>query len=146
MRLGYERRLKRVVETVKPTLKKFDLDWSPWMEKVTLYYYYPEKISDDPDWVRELGEILVACEQLEAYSNRERGNDYYNREHESFSDAFNYLDSLKKKGQLGSKVLSAVRHLTATGQFDVILEEARGEKLSEKETLYLRSLKSGDDA
>ncbi|MEM7304205.1 MAG: HD domain-containing protein [Pseudomonadota bacterium] len=145
MRLGYERRLKRIIETVKPALEKINLNWSSWMEKVTLYYYYPEKLREDPDWVRELGEILVACEQLEAYSNRERGNDYYNRDHESFIDAFNYLDSLKMKGQLGLKVLSAVRHLTANGQFDVILEEARGEKLSEKEIFFLRSLNSGDD-
>lgn len=146
MRLGYERRLKRMVETVKPVLEKLDLNWLEWMEKVTLYYYYPEKLSEEPDWVRELGEILVACEQLEAYSNRERGSDYYNREHESFIDAFNYLDSLQKKEQLGKKVLSAIRHLTAKGKFDVILEEARGKKLSDKERFFLRSLDAGENA
>jgi hypothetical protein len=112
------------------------------METVCLYYYYPEKLNDEPQWLRELGEILVACEQLEAYSNRERGSDYYNRKDENFADAFNYLDSLKEKGQLGSKVLNAVRYLTAEATFDAILEEARDGHLTEKDLSYLRSLKN----
>ena len=67
------------------------------MEKVTLYYYYPEKMNNAPDWMREFGEILVACEQLEAHSNRARGKDYYNRDNESFLEAFNYLNKLKNQ-------------------------------------------------
>ncbi|MBL1141552.1 MAG: hypothetical protein HND53_05905 [Proteobacteria bacterium] len=141
MRLGYARRLSRIIKNVIPELEKNGIDWSAWMETVTLYYYYPEKLAEEPDWIHELGEILVACEQLEAYSNRTRGSDYYNRDNESFADAFNYLDSLKEKGQLGSKVLDAVRHLTAEGTFDAILEEARNRKLSEKDLSFLRSLK-----
>jgi HD domain-containing protein len=140
MRLGYARRLSRLLEQVKPKLKQHDIQWSGWMETVCLYYYYPEKLDEEQDWVHELGEILVACEQLEAYSNRERGSDYYNRDDESFADAFNYLDNLKKKGQLGSKVLSSVRKLTAQGQFDVLLEEARNGELSKKDLSFLRSL------
>jgi hypothetical protein len=140
MRLGYARRLSRIIKNVIPDIQKHNIEWSSWMEKVCLYYYYPEKLADDPDWLRELGEILVACEQLEAYSNRTRGNDYYNREDESFADAFNYLDSLKENGQIGSKVLSAVRYLTAEGQFDAILKEARDGNLSENDLNFLRTL------
>lgn len=140
MRLGYARRLRRLIKQIKPKLEQHGIQWSPWMEKVTLYYYYPEKLDDAPAWVHELGEILVACEQLEAYSNRERGSDYYNRNNESFSDAFNYLDSLKEKGQLSTKVLSAVRSLTAQGLFDAILEAARNGRMSENDLSYLRSL------
>jgi HD domain-containing protein len=142
MRLGYARRLSRIIKNVIPELEKNNIEWLPWMEKVTLYYYYPEKLEEESDWVRELGEILVACEQLEAYSNRTRGSDYYNRDDESFADAFNYLNNLKQKGQLSGKVLSAVRHITAEGQFDVILEEARDRKLSDKDLSFLRSLNS----
>ncbi len=142
MRLGYARRLKRMLKIVIPQLAKLNVEWSTWMETVTLYYYYPEKLSEEPDWIRELGEILVACEQLEAYSNRERGSDYYNRSDESFAEAFKYLDSLKDKGQLGSKVHTAVRQLTATGTFDAILEEARDRKLSDDDVNFLRTLSS----
>jgi len=142
MRLGYSRRLERMVEIVKPKLEKINIEWQDWMGTVTLYYYYPEKLSEEPNWIHELGEILVACEQLEAYSNRERGSDYYNRNDESFAEAFDYLDGLKEKGQLGLKVLNAVRHLTSTGSFDAILEEARDRKLSETDISFLRSLET----
>ncbi len=142
MRLGYARRLRRLIEQVKPKLKQDGIQWFDWMEQVTLYYYYPEKLDDAPDWVHELGEILVACEQLEAYSNRERGSDYYNRNDENFIDAFNYLESLKEKGQLSDKILSAVRSLTGQGLFDTILTEARDGQLSDKDLNYLHSLES----
>jgi len=140
MRLGYARRLSRLIKQVEPKLKQDGIQWFDWMEQVTLYYYYPEKLDDAPSWVHELGEILVACEQLEAYSNRERGSDYYNRNDENFIDAFNYLESLKEQGQLSEKVLTAVRSLTGQGLFDAILSEARDGQLSEKDLDYLRSL------
>ncbi len=140
MRLGYARRLHRNINQIKQKLKQKGIQWTEWMEKITLYYYYPEKLKDDLNWVRELGEILVACEQSEAYSNRVRGGDYYNRDNESFADAFNYLDSLKEKGQLSAKVLTAVRHLTAQGLFDDILTEARNGQMLEKDLDFLRSL------
>ena len=140
MRLGYARRLSRIIKNVIPDIEEHNIEWSDWMEKVCLYYYYPEKLTEEPDWLKELGEILVTCEQLEAYSNRTRGSDYYNREDESFEDAFNYLESLKEKGQIGTKVLDAVRELTAEGQFDAILKEARDGHLSDNDLKYLRSL------
>ncbi len=140
MRLGYARRLRRQLKQVIPELEKQDIMWTDWMEKVTLYYYYPEQLDDAPDWVHELGEILVACEQLEAYSNRERGSDYYDREIESFNEAFNYLNSLKEKGQISTKVLNAVRELTAQGLFDDILNSARDGQMSEQDQAFLRTL------
>lgn len=144
MRLGYARRLRRRLRQVRDDLRRLDIRWCAWMEKVCLYYYYPEKLADDPAWVRELGEILVACEQLEAYSNRQRGGDYYNRTQESFRQAFAYLDELRRSGQLSGRVLYAVRHLTSTGAFDSILKAARRGKLTARELRYLRSLASGD--
>lgn len=140
MRLGYARRLQRCIKQIKPGLEQDDILWSAWMEQVTLYYYYPEKLDEAAAWVKELGEILVACEQLEAYSNRERGSDYYNRNDESFAEAFEYLDGLKEKGQLSAKVLSALRYLTAQGLFDDILKAARNGHMSEKDLGFLRSL------
>ena len=140
MRLGYARRLRRIFRQKKPSLEKLGIKWSPWMQKISLYYYYPEKLENSPAWVHELGEILVACEQLEAFSNRQRGGDYYNRSDESFREAFNYLDSLNKKGQVSTKVLSAVRMLTAQGLFDDLLAESRKENLTRQEINYLRSL------
>ena len=141
MRLGFARRHRRQLKRVKPILENLDIRWLPWMEQVTLYYYYPEKLAKSPDWVRELGEILVACEQLEAYSNRRRGTDYYVRSKESFREAFGYLDSLKRQGRLRARVIRAVRQLTASGIFDSILKAARGGTLSRSEQQFLRSLR-----
>lgn len=140
MRLGYARRLARRVRTVKPKLKTLGIEWQPWMQQVMLYYYYPERLAKAKAWVRQLAEILVACEQFEAYSNRRRGRDYYARNKESLSEAFAYLDKLGQEGILSAQVLSAVRLLTAEGAFDPILEEARGEPLTRSDRRYLRGL------
>ena len=110
------------------------------MQRVMLYYYYPEKLQTAPAWVRELAEVLVACEQVEAYSNRERGRDYYTRRNESLPAAFAFLDKLHGEGMLGERVLNAVRGSAAEGAFDRSLAEARGAPLSSAEAKYLRSL------
>jgi hypothetical protein len=110
------------------------------MQRVMLYYYYPEKLKTAPNWVRELAEVLVACEQVEAYSNRERGRDYYTRRNESLPAAFAYLEKLHGEGMLGERVLNAVRGSAAEGVFDRILTESRGKPLSSAEAKYLRSL------
>ena len=140
MRLGFARRHRRQLKRAKPTLERLGICWLPWMERVTLYYYYPEKLATSPGWVRELGEILVACEQLEAYNNRRRGQDYYTRTRESFVEAFNYLDALRQRNQLSVRVVNAVRRLTASGVFDPILKAARGGTFSPDEQRFLRSL------
>ena len=140
MRLGYARRLNRLIENIKPSLKKQGIEWTDWMQKVILYYYYPEKMKDSPGWMREFGEILVGCEKLEANSNRIRGKDYYNRDDESFEDAFNYLNKLKNENLISEKVLFAIQTLVSEGSFDDILKEARNGYISKKELKFLRSI------
>jgi hypothetical protein len=141
MRLGYSRRLARQLRAARPKLTRLGVKWAPWMERVMLYYYYPEKLNRSARWVRELAEVLVACEQFEAYSNRQRGRDYYTRKKESLPEAFAYLDKLQVEDILSPRVVQAVRDLAAAGAFDQLLAEARGAALPRRELRYLRSLK-----
>lgn len=140
MRLGHARRLRRRLAIVKPALCRLGLRWASWMSEVVLYYYYPEKLSCAKPWVKQLAEILVACEQLEAYSNHQRGRDYYARTQESFPEAFAYLNRLQTEGLISRPVMVALRELVAEGAFDRILEQARGSSLTEQERRYLRGL------
>ncbi len=143
MRLGYARRLARHLRAAKPRLAELGVSWSPWMGQVMMYYYYPEKLNGAPDWVRELAEVLVACEQFEAYSNRQRGKDYYTRTKETLAEAFAYLDKLLVQGVLRPSVVRALQDLAAEGAFDRILEQARREPLTRREIRYLRGLAGG---
>lgn len=138
MRLGYARRLARRLRTVKPMLRDLGVTWSPWMGRIMLYYYYPEKLEGTQPWVRELAEILVACEQFEAYSNQRRGRDYYVRRREDLSEAFAYLDVLRREGIVSRAVLQSLRELAAEGCFDMLLEQAKGRPLSKRERTLLR--------
>ena len=138
MRLGYARRLAARLRAVKPRLRELAVTWSPWMSRIMLYYYYPEKLKGAQPWVRELAEILVACEQFEAYSNQRRGRDYYVRQREDVSEAFAYLDALQGEGIISRPVVQALRELAAEGVFDRVLEEARGRSLSSRERTFLR--------
>src|SRR5437870_9260326 len=122
-------------------LARLGVKWAPWMERVMLYYYYPEKLNGSARWVRELAEVLVACEQFEAYSNRQRGRDYYTRKKESLPEAFAYLDKLQVEGILSPRVVQTVRELAAEGAFDKVLADARGATLPCWELWFLRSLK-----
>ena len=142
MRLGFARRLRRQLQRVKPQLKRLGIRWASWMELVMLYYYYPEKLAKAPSWVQQLGEILVACEQLEAYSNNRRGRDYYARSREKFSEAFQYLAGLHSQGVISQEVWQAIRRLTAQGDFNTILSAARGQSLTPPERRYLQTLYS----
>ncbi|HET8580732.1 MAG TPA: hypothetical protein VFL31_07015 [Nitrospiraceae bacterium] len=143
MRLGYARRLVRRLRAVKPRLKRLGVPWLPWMGLVMLYYYYPEKLNGSPRWVHQLAEVLVACEQFEAYSNRRRGRDYYARTQETLGEAFAYLEKLKVEGILGETVVNALRILAAEGAFDSLLAGARGAALPNRELRYLRGLAPG---
>jgi hypothetical protein len=143
MRLGYARRLARCLRSVRPKLVRLGVRWKPWMEIVMLYYYYPERLAKVKPWLRQLGEILVACEQFEAYNNRQRGNDYYTRQKETLSEAFAYLQGLQQEGILSEAVVSTLREMAAEGRFDEILVEARGRVLSPHELQMLRGLKGG---
>mgnify|MGYP003492451006 FL=1 len=138
MRLGYARRLAARLRAVKPRLRELAVTWSPWMSRIMLYYYYPEKLKGAQPWVRQLAEILVACEQFEAYSNQRRGRDYYVRQREDVSEAFAYLDALQGEGIISRPVVQALRELAAEGVFDRVLEEARGRSLSSRERTFLR--------
>ena len=138
MRLGYARRLAKRLRIVKPLLRDLGLSWSPWMGRIMLYYYYPEKLTGAQPWVRQLAEILVACEQFEAYSNQRRGRDYYARRREDLSEAFAYLEALQREGILSRPVLLALRALAAEGAFDKVLEQAKGRPLSRRERRLLR--------
>jgi hypothetical protein len=143
MRLGYARRLARRLQSVKPIIKRLGVAWAPWMQRVMLYYYYPERLAGAKPWVRQLAEILVACEQFEAYSNQQRGRDYYTRKKETLTEAFAYLDKLALEGLLSQDVMCALRASAGEGAFDSILEEARGVPLTRPERQFLRGLVSG---
>jgi hypothetical protein len=141
MRLGYARRLNRRLGLAKPALRQLGIRWSSWMGSVMLYYYYPEKLQGASPWVHQLAEILVACEQFEAYSNRRRGADYYTRRRETLEDAFNYLKKLHLEGVVSEAVVHALTMLAAEGAFDRILQAARGTPLSSRERRHLRGMK-----
>jgi hypothetical protein len=143
MRLGYARRLARRLREVKPALARLGVSWAPWMGRIMLYYYYPEKLAGAAPWVRQLAEVLVACEQFEAYSNRQRGQDYYRRRRETLAEAFAYLDKLSTEGILTLPVVTALRRLAAEGAFDRVLAEARGKALSKSDRAALRVLAKG---
>jgi len=143
MRLGYARRLRRRLRAVRPRLARLGVRWAAWMEQVMLYYYYPEQLKRAPGWVRQLAEVLVACEQFEAYSNRRRGRDYYLRQRETLADAFGYLEQLRVEEILSEPVLDALRGLAAEGAFDRVLAEARGVPLSSQEVRELRTMRQG---
>src|SRR6478736_2290548 len=142
MRLGYSRRLARRLRAVRPAIRKMGVTWAPWMQQVMLYYYYPEKLASAKPWVRQLAEILVACEQFEAYSNQRRGRDYYMRKKETLVDAFAYLETLQQDGIVSGPVMEVLRRLTAQGEFDAILEEARGRVFTRGERRALRAMES----
>lgn len=138
MRLGYARRLAARLRAVKPVLRELGITWAPWMGRIMLYYYYPEKLEGAQPWVRQLAEILVACEQFEAYSNQRRGRDYYVRRREDLSEAFAYLSRLQQEQIISRPVVRTLCELAAEGAFDAVLAQARGRALSARERAYLR--------
>ena len=138
MRLGYARRLARRLRAVRASIRRMGVRWESWMQVVMLYYYYPEKLAGVRPWVKELAEVLVACEQFEAYSNQRRGRDYYVRTKETIAEAFAYLDTLEREGILGARVMRALKQLAAAGRFDGIIAEARGSGLTVQECRFLR--------
>jgi len=140
MRLGFARRLRKYLRPVKAAIAALDIAWSPWMERIMLYYYYPEKLVSAASWTRQLAEILVACEQLEAYSNHRRGQDYYTRSEESFAAAFTYLRQLTSRRIVSQQVLDLMCRLTREGSFTTILRQARGGNLSAADQQFLQTV------
>ncbi|HNP60839.1 MAG TPA: hypothetical protein PKM72_08375 [Nitrospirales bacterium] len=140
MRLGFARRLKKYLRPVKTAIATIDIPWSPWMERIMLYYYYPEKLERAAAWTHQLAEILVACEQLEAYSNHRRGKDYYARAEESFAAAFTYLRQLTFQRIVSQEVLDLICRLTREGRFTSVLRQARGGTLSPADQQFLQTV------
>ncbi|WP_454062288.1 hypothetical protein [Candidatus Nitrospira salsa] len=140
MRLGFARRLRKHLRGVKPHLRDMGISWVPWMEQIMLYYYYPEKLRHAPRWVRQLAEILVACEQLEAYNNRQRGRDYYTRSRESLKQAFHYLQQLQSEGIVSEPVLLAIQQLMTRQSFIKVLTDARGKPFTQQDFRYIQNL------
>lgn len=141
MRLGYARRLARRLRKVRPKLNALGIRWARWMELIMLYYYYPERLAKAQPWVHQLAEVLVACEQFEAFSNQRRGRDYYVRKKETLLEAFAYLEKLQQEKIVNREVVQTLRQLTAERAFDRILEEARGRRLTRAERAYVRTLR-----
>ena len=80
MRLGYARRLARRLRAVRPSIARMGVRWEPWMQRGdALLLLSRETWRRARPWVKQLAEVLVACEQFEAYSNQRRGRDYYVR-------------------------------------------------------------------
>ena len=140
MRLGYARRLARRLRLVRSSIRKMGVRWEPWMQLVMLYYYYPEKLTGAKPWVKQLAEVLVACEQFEAYSNQRRGRDYYVRKKETIVEAFAYLEKLEQEGVLSRQVMKVLKQLAAAGEFDGIISQARGHRLTSIERALLRRM------
>jgi hypothetical protein len=140
MRLGYARRLAKRLRAVRSSLTKMGVRFEPWMQRVMLYYYYPEKLSRAQPWVKQLAEVLVACEQFEAYSNQRRGRDYYVRSKESIAEAFAYLDKLEQERILSVEVMKVMKRLAAAGEFNGVIAAARGRRLTPQERRFLRRM------
>ena len=140
MRLGYARRLARRLRAVQSSIARMGVRWESWMQAVMLYYYYPEKLARARPWVKELAEVLVACEQFEAYSNQRRGRDYYVRNKETIAEAFAYLEKLEREGILSARVMKTLKHVAASGRFDAIIAEARGRRLTTRERRLLHRM------
>jgi hypothetical protein len=140
MRLGFARRMSRRLREVKPELNSLGVRWAPWMTRVTLYYYYPEKLANDAPWIRQLGETLVACEQFEAYNNRQRGRDYYCRDKETIHEAIDYLETLRGNCIISAAVMKALVSLAAEGTFDQVVVQARGIPITIHERALLQNL------
>ena len=140
MRLGFARRLRKRLRDVKPQLQSMGITWLPWMEQVMLYYYYPEKLIRASQWVRQLAEVLVACEQLEAYNNQQRGRDYYTRSQESLPQAFQYLEQLQLEKIISRQIVASIVRLMRSTVFKNLLMEARGTEFTPRERRFLHRL------
>ena len=125
MRMDFRGRLRRMLQQSAPTLHALGLAVEPWMERVMLYYYYPELMHGQPDDVRLMGMILVACENFEAYNNVRRGRDYYGRTGERLPDVFAALDRFQTQGLIAPRILDALKRLTAAGALDAVIKESR---------------------
>ena len=126
MRMGFDRRVRRVLADKVADLQALGVTVEPWMEQVILYYYYPERMEGASADVRLMGMVLVACENFEAYNNVQRARDYYGRDHPSLRDAFATVRRFVRDGLVTSQVYDALRDSTLEGEFDALVRESQG--------------------
>ena len=142
--MAFKARLREVLADRKPELSSLGITVKPWMEKVMLYYYYPQDIVGEAEEVRLIGMMLVACENFEAYNNWRRGRDYYARPKERLRDVFTALDVFQKDGLVSPEVMATLRTLTASGDLTPVIKESRGmtpnEPLPDDDLEFLQEL------
>lgn len=126
MRFDFRGRLRCMLRQSEPRLAALGVKVVPWMETVMLYYYYPYLMAGQPDDVRLMGEMLVACENFEAYNNARRGRDYYGRQGEQLRAVFDALAEFVRSGLVSERVMAALQHLTGAGELDPIIKASRG--------------------
>ncbi len=144
MRMDFKGRLRQVMAERRGDLASLGVAIRPWMEKVMLYYYYPQDMAGERDEVRLMGMALVACENFEAFNNQRRNRDYYGRPKPCLRDVFTALDRFEKDGLVSATVMVALRRLTAARGLDEVIKESRGmapeDVLPEEDLAFLREL------
>ena len=144
MRMDFKGRLRQVLDDKRQDLDRLGVSVHPWMEKVMLYYYYPEEMTGEAEEARLMGMTLVACENFEAFSNRRRGRDYYRRDRERLRDVFTVIGRFQEEGLVSAGVVSALKRVLASGRLDDLIRESRdmmpGERLPDDDLEYIRSL------
>lgn len=145
MRMDFKGRVREVLAAREGTLRALGVAVKPWMEKVILYYYYPEGMAGERAKVRLMGMALVACENFEAFNNRRRGRDYYGRDQERLRDVFATLARFEHDGLVSARVMEALRSLTLSGDLDGIIKESReipaGHPLPPDDLAYIEELR-----
>ncbi len=131
MRMDFKGRLRRQLKERAPELSSMGITVKPWMEKVMLYYYYPQEMAGEPADVKLMGMLLVACENFEAYNNRRRGKDYYGRRDEQLREVFTALERFERDGLVSARVMATLKGLTASGALDNEMKESRGQTRSQ---------------
>jgi hypothetical protein len=144
MRMDYKGRVSSVIKANARKISELGIVIEPWMEKVILYYYYPDLMINEPEIIQRMGMLLVACENFEALNNFRRGRDYYGRTEEKMIDVFLKLDEFVQKGLIHKYIIKTLAKVTLDGDLHNILREARGVDLSipisNEEVEYLKAL------
>lgn len=144
MRMDFRGRFREQLGASQEVLHSLGLAFHPWMEKIALYYYYPEEMEGEVPDVRLLGMAQVVCENFEALNNARRGRDYYGRQQERLEDVFNVLAGFVMDGLVSPQAVTCLKALAASGALTDIICESRGlspdSDLPPEELAYLRAL------
>lgn len=126
MRMAFKARFREQLDASAGTLKALGVRFLPWMERVVLYYYYPQDMVGEPAHVRLMGMLQVASENFEAMNNAQRGRDYYGRGRERLQDVFATLSRFQAEGLVSAEVIACLKSLAAAGTLDEVVRESRG--------------------